>query len=72
MALVGSYLYDSFRTPLPWSVCEGTWLNCIDSQGNVISNNTNANRAAFRSMVKYFQKSENKTKLIPSSELYFS
>lgn len=35
MALIGSYLFDSFKTPLPWSQCRPEWKYCIDSAGNV-------------------------------------
>lgn len=35
MALIGRYLWDSFKSPLPWSQCKSEWLNCIDSNGNV-------------------------------------
>ncbi|XP_055703632.1 sodium-dependent nutrient amino acid transporter 1-like isoform X2 [Phlebotomus papatasi] len=33
MALIASYLIDSFKNPLPWSKCREGWINCIDSEG---------------------------------------
>uniref|UniRef100_A0A7G3AYG6 Transporter n=1 Tax=Lutzomyia longipalpis TaxID=7200 RepID=A0A7G3AYG6_LUTLO len=33
MALIVSYLVDSFKNPLPWTKCRENWINCIDSQG---------------------------------------
>lgn len=29
MALVVSYLIDSFRDPLPWTNCQPDWPNCV-------------------------------------------
>lgn len=40
MAIIARYLVDSFRNPLPWSICKPEWLNCIDSGGSTNSNNS--------------------------------
>ncbi|XP_031621110.1 sodium-dependent nutrient amino acid transporter 1-like [Contarinia nasturtii] len=29
MALIGRYLYDSFQSPLPWTICKEDWVNCV-------------------------------------------
>lgn len=29
MALIVSYLIDSFRSPLPWTDCRPEWANCV-------------------------------------------
>ena len=34
MALILTYLINSFYNPLPWSECRDEWPNCIPSGGN--------------------------------------
>lgn len=57
MALIGRYLYDSFRSPLPWTHCKAEWSNCIDPTGR------STNGSLYGSM--------NSTKIMSSSEHYF-
>lgn len=47
MALIVSYLIDSFKSPLPWTDCQPEWSNCVAasatgrSVGALESNTTN-------------------------------
>lgn len=61
MALVGSYLFDSFKTPLPWSMCRPEWRSCIDAAGNVTRN------AQYLTSLK----NSSEPRLTSSSEFYF-
>lgn len=48
MALIGRYLYDSFQSPLPWSICKDTWINCTDTSGRKAENGTSSSELYFR------------------------
>lgn len=54
MSLIGRYLWDSFKSPLPWSQCKANWINCIDSNGT-ISNSTGGNQQLTSSSEYYFE-----------------
>ena len=43
MAIALRYLFDSFRTVLPWSYCRPEWGPCISSGINENDNNTWSN-----------------------------
>lgn len=50
MALIVSYLIDSFRNPLPWTDCQPEWPNCVAASATgrslgqlTTNNNTTAN-----------------------------
>lgn len=34
MALILSYLIDSFKSPLPWTDCRPDWPNCVASSAS--------------------------------------
>jgi solute carrier family 6 (neurotransmitter transporter, glycine) member 5/9 len=55
MALISSYLVDSFKNPLPWMFCRPEWTNCVNSS---VTNSIN-------------QLTNNSTALRSSAELYF-
>lgn len=62
MGLIGSYLWDSFKNPLPWSFCYDTWHNCTNSTpfyNDKLSYNYGSNSTG----INY--------NLITSSELYY-
>lgn len=40
MSLIGRYLWDSFQSPLPWTLCKDEWQNCIDSSGHSSGNSS--------------------------------
>lgn len=65
MALIGRYLWDSFQSPLPWTICKETWANCVDPSGNVIGAN------ASETILTVTKAAENGTMRITSSEYYF-
>lgn len=69
MALIGRYLFDSFQSPLPWTECKDSWINCVDPNGNVIEG-TLKNLTASKSMFR-MNNDNNNTHLISSSEYYF-
>lgn len=48
MALIGRYLYDSFQSPLPWSICKDTWINCTDASARTAENVTSSSELYFR------------------------
>lgn len=66
MALIGRYLWDSFKSPLPWTMCKATWANCVDPSGTVIG--PNASETIY-SISK--AKVDDGTAKIWSSEYYF-
>lgn len=73
MALIGRYLFDSFKSPLPWMNCRPEWVNCIDANGN-ISNGTNPGNSSLfynASSPIMFDVNGNPQQLITSSEYYF-
>lgn len=47
MALILHYLWDSFKSPLPWSYCRDEWVNCIDAGSSELPKNVdNATRSS--------------------------
>lgn len=48
MALIGRYLYDSFQSPLPWSICKDAWINCTDASSRKSENGTSSSELYFR------------------------
>lgn len=44
MALIGRYLFDSFKSPLPWTQCKSEWLNCIDPMGRTTNGSINGTK----------------------------
>nr|XP_029711978.1 sodium-dependent nutrient amino acid transporter 1-like isoform X2 [Aedes albopictus] len=59
MALIGRYMYDSFKNPLPWAHCEPEWgTDCVDAVARQLgSSDDNGTNGV--------------VKRISSSELYF-
>lgn len=55
MGLIGSYLIDSFKSPLPWGYCRDEWnhSNCLPSLSSDSTPNNGSQKA------------------VTSSELYF-
>lgn len=52
MALIGRYLFDSFKSPLPWVECQDNWINCMNSNGDIT--NPNASMKLTSSSEYYF------------------
>lgn len=48
MALIGRYLYDSFQSTLPWSICKDSWIHCTDTSGRKAENGTSSSELYFR------------------------
>lgn len=73
MALIGRYLFDSFKSPLPWANCRPHWVNCIDATGT-ISNGTGTRYSSVfynASNPTVYDANGNPLPLITSSEYYF-
>ncbi|XP_055532517.1 sodium-dependent nutrient amino acid transporter 1 isoform X2 [Wyeomyia smithii] len=59
MSIILSYLFDSFRSPLPWAHCRPEWgPNCLDAVAKASSKKGSGN-------------DNNTTDIVSSSELYF-
>lgn len=67
MALIGRYLFDSFKSPLPWMNCRPEWVNCIDAS----SDNRNLTIFYNASTATTFDSQGNPQQWITSSEFYF-
>lgn len=71
MALIGRYLFDSFKTPLPWAQCQPTWANCIDSSGNSTLDNVSGlvQQSSLNPVI--YGADGQPQQLVSSSEYYF-
>ncbi|KXJ75930.1 hypothetical protein RP20_CCG010709 [Aedes albopictus] len=59
MALIGRYMYDSFKNPLPWAHCEPEWgTDCVDAVARQLGSSDGNG-------------TDGVVKRISSSELYF-
>lgn len=72
MALILSYLIDSFKNPLPWEDCKEEWVNCFPSgRERMITNQTSIIGQSIQKNYYYRNDDETATKLMSSSEYYF-
>lgn len=65
MSLIGRYLWDSFKSPLPWTVCKETWANCVDPSGYIVGPNASEHIYSVSKAI------HNGTVRVTSSEYYF-
>lgn len=70
MSLIGRYLWDSFKSPLPWTLCKENWANCIDPSGKINAGNLSEKLFSV-TKTSYALNGNSSTKLISSSEYYF-
>lgn len=71
MALIGRYLFDSFKSPLPWKNCRAEWPNCIDSTGTITNGTSISPNFYNASQSIVFDAYGRPQRLITSSEYYF-
>lgn len=83
MALIASYLFDSFKNPLPWTDCRDDWDNCVPAGGRKESELGAPQASALSQLSNYTQYLDNGgdghdnttlqpgPKMMGSSEMYF-
>lgn len=68
MAIIASYLIDSFKNPLPWTECKPEWENCFASGGERLINES---VVVVGQTLHRFGEGTNASQLMSSAEYYF-